>query len=280
MFKLVKLNSEFKYVANSVVRDTPTYAYPAIIDIHEWQRGLVQRLDDWAAELPVSETQAPYLWSIGQISYLSLKLVLLRPSPAIPNPTSEALKQCHAAARLSITLYIRLYRSDLLVYSWDVFYSLTLTVMTMLYCVKALPGLAPTDIVREDLNTGLRVLAATGEHWSGAKRCHDILHEMGDALISSLREREQERGQAGQTIVVHDDGATGEMTQEPGLQGKEAQLLDPQLQSGEPWDQNLFGGLFSDQLGLGDASDDMDAIMRNLFDDFIPSNNGFMDTLG
>ncbi|KAI8304579.1 Positive regulator of purine utilization [Colletotrichum sp. SAR11_59] len=52
LFRLAKLNSEFKYVANSIVRDTPRYAYPAVIDINEWQNGMLQQLDEWHSTIP------------------------------------------------------------------------------------------------------------------------------------------------------------------------------------------------------------------------------------
>lgn len=43
LFKLAKINSEIKYVANSVNPDAPNYSYPAIISINAWQEEVLSR---------------------------------------------------------------------------------------------------------------------------------------------------------------------------------------------------------------------------------------------
>ncbi|KAH6682191.1 fungal-specific transcription factor domain-containing protein [Plectosphaerella plurivora] len=241
LFKLTKLNSELKYVANSVVRDTPRWAYPAVINILDWQADLLTRLDTW--DLAIPDTNQYHL-QVCRLRGLELRMVCLRPSPAIPTPTTQATRACHAAARQALGVFGELYRGGLLVHGWDTFYSVTLSIITLLYCVKVVPALATPAALGDDLAAGLRVLGAVAEHWIGAKRCRDILEEVGQALVVWL---------GGQQHALPVDDA-----------------LLPSL----PGD--FFGGLgmddsFTEQLMMGDAGD-MDAMMRSLFDDFIPAD--------
>ena len=268
LFKLVKLNSEFKYVANSIVRTTPRYAYPAIVNIHDWQRDFIQRLDEIENAIPLSEHEAPYIHRICRLRCLELKIVCLRPSPAIPTPTTASLQACYGAARHAITLFNQLYRKNLLVHAWDTFYSITLTTITLLYCVKAIPGLTASQALADDLDAGLRVLGAIGEHWIGAKQCCDILEELGRSLV--LWHRDQHAVASTVTVqpetrdpsvsqVMHTDGGAGVDT------GMYPEF--PSLPSNF-YDGLGVNGIFSDQFGLGEL-DDMDTIMQGLFDGFI-----------
>lgn len=272
LFKLTKLNSEFKYVANSIVRNTPRYAYPAIVNIHDWQRDFVQRLDEIEQTIPVSEDEAPYLYSICRLRCLELKIVCLRPSPAIPTPTTASLQACYAAAHHALIIFTQLYRRNLLVHSWDTFYSVSLTTITLLYCVKAIPGMATSQKLTDDLDAGLRVLGAIGEHWIGAKRCRDIIEELGHALISW--HRDQPPGLSESTTL------RPEATQ-PGLsqvmESNDGTTVDAGLYSEFPnlpsdfFDGLSADGMLSDQFGFGEF-DDMDTIMQGLFDGFISTS--------
>jgi hypothetical protein len=55
-FKLARMNSEMKYVLHSVNRETPSYAYPVICDILQWQDAMRIQLDEWYASIPLSST--------------------------------------------------------------------------------------------------------------------------------------------------------------------------------------------------------------------------------
>jgi hypothetical protein len=36
LFEAAKLNSEIQYIAQSIIRDTPRYAYPRVTNINDW----------------------------------------------------------------------------------------------------------------------------------------------------------------------------------------------------------------------------------------------------
>lgn len=203
-------------------------------------------------------------------------MALLRPVPAIPNPTMESLRRCHQAARDALFIHNDLYKSDMLVHSWDMFYSATLTTITLLYCAKAVPGLAQAQSLSEDLDTGLRVLGALGEHWNGAKRCRDILEELGRALVLSLREQPPASFGGSRTQLENPSIDQVMPLDEGNLVDPEGAFSGMMNMSGDFFDNFGIGGLPGDQIGLGDPTDDMETIMRNLFDDFIPTNTGFI----
>lgn len=276
LFKLTKLNSEFKYVANSVVRDTPRYAYPPILDIHDWQRDFLRRLDDWERGIPVSEHDAPYFQRICRLRCLELRMVCLRPSPAIPTPTANSVRECHEAAHQALAVLSQLYRSSLLIHSWDTFYSVTLTTITLLYCVRAVAGLTTAQALGDDIDAGLRVLGAVGEHWIGAKRCRDILEELARALIAWFRELPSEPSSSMAASMRPEPVHSGMplatvQSDNSGTTANANMYSDMPGISGDFFDGLGLDGMFGDGLGPGDSMDDLDTIMRGLFDDFIPT---------
>ncbi|KAI6784696.1 Positive regulator of purine utilization [Emericellopsis cladophorae] len=189
LFRLTKLNSEIKYVAMSIRRDPPYYAFPHAADLQEWQRNTFRKLNQWLADLPPQNSNNLHIHTICQIQGQSLKMVLLRPSPAIPDPSKDALCQCHEAAATNLRLFGNLYMDNLLVHGWETFYHLVLSCITRIYCIKVVPELAsemdpPTLLA--DMGDCLGILSATGEHWPGAKRCRDILHDLVRSLVQWL----------------------------------------------------------------------------------------------
>lgn len=272
LFKLTKLNSEFKYVANSIVRNTPRYAYPAIVDIHDWQQDFIQRLEDLERTTPKLESDVTYLHHICRLRCLELKMVCLRPSPAIPTPTTASLRTCNRAARNALSIFAQLYREDILIHSWDTFYSITLTTITLLYCVKAIPAMTTSESLGDDLDASLRVLGAIGEHWIGAKRCRDIIEELGRTVLAWHRE---------QSLAPSESAALRPETSQPGVPQvmgpNDETAVDTGLYSGFPslpsdfFDGLGVGGAYPDQLELGQF-DDMDSIMQGLFDGFISTS--------
>lgn len=301
LFKLARLNSEIKYVANSVSRDAPSYAYPAIRDIHQWHADMSDRLDQWAGEVPEASEGTSYMRAICLVCYHNLQLVLLRPSPAIPRPSQDSLRRCRAAAQSNLRLFGGLYRDNRLVHTWDSFYSIVLSAITMLYCVRAVPDLAASidlDELSSDMGVCLSLLSATGEHWQGAKRCRDIIEDLDRNVMRQLRDKRGGKGGAqpvpGSTSS-RDVGSQLDFPDATHLEGAKAasslgSVPDLSQASSTAAFESAGGGgfmptdCFDPFLGSGfpmEAEppmelDDMDAFMRSIFDNLIPSNSGFM----
>ncbi|TQN69536.1 Positive regulator of purine utilization [Colletotrichum shisoi] len=277
LFRLAKLNSEFKYVANSIVRDTPRYAYPAVIDIDEWQQGMLQQLDEWQSGIPEASPGSDYIRTVCRIRCHGLRMLVLRPSPAIPNPLPGALRKCYAAAREVLSLSDQLYKQNLLVHTWNTCHSAVLGLITMLYCIKMVPDIVrqtSLDVLLSDFSAGLGVLAATGEHWSGAKRCRDILDDMVRATVRWIRDlANQPPGGAearhGSFEGMSHPVAMASVAAAAAAAGGASSYL-PQ----DPFEAFLASTSFGEQLPVGDAAN-LDGIMRGLFDDFIPTYPNF-----
>ncbi|KAJ6446722.1 hypothetical protein O9K51_01495 [Purpureocillium lavendulum] len=282
LFRLARINSEIKYVANSIVRDAPAYAYPAVMNIHEWQSGVLQQLDQWASDIPPGEAaQALHMRLICQQRYHTLRMVLLRPSPAIPKPTNEALEQCHHSAKECIRIFAKLYRRNLLVHSWTTFYTLTLSTLTLLYCIKTVSKIGQeTDVqaLMADLNTSSSILSATGEHWSGAKRCRDILDDLGGSTIRQLLESsrqatstETQRRRTRSTAVADQRNPSAmaagiDTTVAPAMMTLQSETEEAFEVPLNLFDDFLTTGSFADYLGGNEPN--MDMMMHSLFDDF------------
>ena len=286
LFKLARLNSEIKYVANSIVREAPTYAYPSITNIHEWQKGMLHQLDQWHENIPLSRSSTSYIRVVCEIRYHSVRMLLLRPSPAISSPSVQMLIKCHDSALQTIRLFDQLYKKDMLVYSWMTLHSLILSTVTVLYCIRMVPEISRAtelDVLMTDLVSSLSIFSATGEHWSGAKRSRDILDDLGRNTIQYVKEfarlESRRRSNVGQPATSTSNippDATGSVAT-PSLNN---QMPAPYEGTTDPTYQEtidltsmdgLWPGQFGEQFGFGSETADVDSIMRNLFDSFIPS---------
>ncbi|KFA56396.1 hypothetical protein S40293_04999 [Stachybotrys chartarum IBT 40293] len=301
LFKLTRLNSEFKYVANSIVRDVPVYAYPAIIDINQWQRDMLTRLDEWFVALPNRSSQNTYLHTVCEMHYQNLRMALLRPSPAILNPSNDALKTCYEAATRSLVLISETYRSNLLLYSWETLYSLVLSAITRLYTIKRVPDITRStdpETLLLDMGNWSSMLSAIGEHWSSARRARDTVEEIGRGVVRWLKEAN--KTQTGNTggegelpspmsrvttsatrprpsdrVDFWEAGsppATGTLLTDTGTH-----LFAP-IEDTSTHDLGLESGDLFSLPGWTDGQmdfdcDNMDAMIRSLFDDFIPIGN-------
>lgn len=288
LFKLAKLNSEIKYVANSVVKGTPSYAYPAIIDIGDWHKNMLHELDQWASAIPTDGDTGSFMHLMCHLRYHSLRMVLLRPSPNIPKPGTESLTKCHDSARAALRLMDRMYRKNYLTHSWFTFYTLVLGTITMIYCIKTVPEVARStrsDVLMMDLGSAMSMLSATGEHWSGAKRSRDILDELGRSTMRWLQNLAPDSGASGnidtqqQIDMQIDQGlSTSTMQASPRLSSAPGPSL--YMPSNGVLDET-FGfmpqpeGDFFSMDGLPDFLDpnetnNVDNIVQSLFQGFIP----------
>ncbi|KAI1119287.1 fungal-specific transcription factor domain-containing protein [Nemania sp. NC0429] len=269
LFKLAKINTEIKYVANSVNPDAPNYAYPAVIDINAWQKEVMSRLDQWAADVPAARDPNDYSRSILLLRYHSMRMLLLRPSPNIPRPDQQVLRHCYSSAEESIRLLHELYKKNLLVQTWITFHSTVLSTITMFYCILSVPSIATSLEVEgfmSNVRASLSVLSAVGEHYSGAKRSRDILDELAGPISRWLLKKGRAEGPE---LVGPSTGdymlATGNNIEFPTMQPDAiGSIIWPPPWS--PFDGRLDGQLLSEAYGLGDCVN-LDSIPMSLFDD-------------
>ena len=286
LIKLAQLNSEIKYIANSISHSTPAYTYPQIPDVLQWQSDILSRLQRWAAEIPqLSQTQT----KLNKIKYHEVVMLLLRPSPAIPNPSHESLYLCNDSAVATIRTFDQLYRGDLLVFTWQTLHSIFLATVTMLYCTWSVPSVTrntSVETLMKDLNTASSVLSALAEHFVDARRGRDILDELSSVTLRWIMEKQgisASDSQLSQTVTTakgnpdpHTYGAVSghekggqhstveaDLTKSNNEQSLPSQAFDDFFSS-ESW-ESLFG--MPNDSGLPFQ---IDTIMQGVFNDFQP----------
>lgn len=291
LFKLAKINSEIKYVANSIVWKAPSYAYPPISDINAWQRGMLAQLDQWVSTIPQTHPRYAYVRTLCELRYYSMRILLLRPSPAIPKPSNEALIECYGLAWRAIHVYDQLYRQDMLVHDWLILHGIIFSTITALYCIRAIPDFArqtELDILMNNLSLSLSLVSVAGEHWSGAKRSRQILDDMGRSTIRWMKtlkatsDSELENSSGGNerthlplTPNITDSSSTlgnglvGGVF--PGLNAFPAPTLPANLSLEE-----RFWADPPQQFSFGDILN-VDDIMHSLFEDFVPQMSNMQE---
>lgn len=194
LFKLARINSEIKYIANSINRGAPHYALPFIADYPAWQEGVMHNLDAWSVEIPQTQPGESNLGHmLCQIKYHEIRMLVTRPSPGIPSPSADILTQCYNSATMAVRLYDDLYKQDLLAASWTVLHSITMSAITMMYCIRLVPGIADKtalDTWMGDIAICTNLLSAIGEHWVAAKRCRGIIDDLGRATTRLIKSRQ------------------------------------------------------------------------------------------
>ncbi|KAJ5351786.1 hypothetical protein N7452_000760 [Penicillium brevicompactum] len=188
LFKLAQINSEIKYVMHSICRDTPRYAYPPVADINLWQKDMIDRLQSWLADIP-SAPPNDTIVNICECKYHEMMILILRPSPGIPDPSEEMLGKCFHHAVHLLREFGGLYRQEALLYSRLVVHSIFLSTLIMLHCLWRLPRVASEVQIEEvvaDTNISLNILSSIGEYWTEAKRARDCIHELSGATVQRL----------------------------------------------------------------------------------------------
>ncbi|KUJ15287.1 uncharacterized protein LY89DRAFT_750611 [Mollisia scopiformis] len=273
LIKLAQINSEIKYVANSVSHKIPPHCYPRIPDILTWQQDVLGRLNQWLAIVPRLDINQ---MKLCEIKYHEVMILLLRPSPAIRTPSSHSLQLCHQSAISTIRGFEELYRADLLLYNWPTVHSVFLACVSMLYCIWTVPNIAKDtrlESLSADLNSASKVLCALAEHWVDAKRGRDVLDELSHATIRWIVESQKTGATATSNMddvpIPRDVPSTNNVSPENGqristgssdIQAPAISSLDVTLSS-EPWN-TLFG--FSDEtLDFG-----LDSLMQGVFSDY------------
>ncbi|KAM3553340.1 hypothetical protein MY1884_006729 [Beauveria asiatica] len=272
LFRATKINSEIKYVANSIVREAPRYAYPPQTNIHGWQNIVLRQLDDWLANIPSDSGHPNELMQlVCRLRYHGLCLLLLRPSPAIPKPTADALVRCQSSATESIRILDQMYRQNLLIHNWISLHGLVLSVLTLMYCVKAEPEVARAtqpDALMGTISSALGILSATGEHWAAARKCRDILEDLAKSTVQWLQTQSLPASHQQPVQLRSRPTRTRAQITDEEVRGA-SDGVDVPLFDAMDMDSTLqpFDGLFSDG-----ESVNIHVMMQSLFQDFIPTS--------
>lgn len=183
------MNLEIKYIMHSITRDTPAYAYPPLRNISMWQQDMIHSLQNWFSRIPKNENSS--MVELCKIKYHENMVLLLRPSPGIPDPSDQSLDLCFDQAVKLLRGFGGLYRSGELLYSRLVVHSVLLGTLVMLYCIWKVPATSTKcrlDELASDLNTSQNILSSIGEYWAESNRARDCIDELSkDESTATLR---------------------------------------------------------------------------------------------
>ncbi|KAJ5089323.1 hypothetical protein N7532_008007 [Penicillium argentinense] len=188
LFKLARINSEIKYVMHSISRNPPRYAYPPVVDIYQWQKDMIDNLGSWLADIPRSAGMQS-IAKICENKYHEMMILILRPSPGIPEPSDNALAKCFQHTVELLRGFGDLYRQEAMLYSRLVVHSIFLSALIMLHMIWRLPQIASQvhiDDLVADTGISLNILSSIGEYWAEARRARDCIHELSGATIQRL----------------------------------------------------------------------------------------------
>jgi hypothetical protein len=293
-FKLARINSEMKYVLHSVNRETPSYAYPAVRDMLQWQESVRTQLAEWYAAIPhISSAQSDYGDLLCKTQYHTMNMLLFLPSPGLPQPRPESLRNCYRSSISAIKLFRDMYARDMLVYNWSTCHAVILHAFCLIYCVTTVAQLRE-ETSAETLLTSIRaasdILSATGEYWAGARKSRDLLNELASRTL--LRDLNQTATRhdvslaaqgvlsaaSGDTCNVqlnNEDSASVPAYQVPHL--GEGDIANENSSQGLVWENQDLSFLF-DGFPYGTNSDSHEFDIGSLFVDAInPSGNGGSD---
>ncbi|PYI09445.1 hypothetical protein BO78DRAFT_362955 [Aspergillus sclerotiicarbonarius CBS 121057] len=258
LFKLAKVNSEIKYVMHSIQRDVPAYAYPPVRDIYTWQRDIVKYLQVWLSEIPEqARSGEDGMFKICKIKYHETMILLLRPSPAIPNPADEILDLCFHQAVDLLQGFGDLYRAGNLLYSRLLVHSVFLGALVLLYCIWKLPRTTAKVCVDElvsNLTVAQNILSSIGEHWTEATRARDCIDELSSVTIQRLLRNQP-------TETASHPGEHGNSHADPMI------LAPPEgsMSNDASYHFNLFDDLLQGDFQGWSGMSDIDGLMWEIF---------------
>ncbi|KAI1099431.1 fungal-specific transcription factor domain-containing protein [Jackrogersella minutella] len=193
---LYKLESEIKHVLYHQLQGA-TLAYPRA-NYPLWFRDVLPRLYAWKDEIPdISKADPDSTYSQKcwwDAMWFNAILLLHRPNPLVPHPTTESLQTCFDAACQQIKAIKTLQRDGRIYVIWQCIHSLFLAGLIMVYCLWESPEVR--DKARFiDVMTAAQdcasTLTALAERFPDASGCRDAFESLSAATLKWLVSRDQ-----------------------------------------------------------------------------------------
>lgn len=188
-----RIVAEIKLMLYRVSRSPSRFPWPT--NVATWQHE-AQNACLAAGKSPKPATK-PFVNNFGTLSGVSLQrlelkyhhcvMLLYRPSPQIPHPSTEAIQACFSSAMDIISIYADLHRFLNMECSWLSAHSILVAAITVLYCLCSHPavrGTTPVETCLKRAELAHELLSFLGQSWS-------VVDEAGlklDKLITATRE--------------------------------------------------------------------------------------------
>ncbi|KAI0836405.1 fungal-specific transcription factor domain-containing protein [Hypoxylon sp. FL0890] len=196
IISLYKLESEIKHVLYHQLQGG-TLAYPRA-NYSLWFRDVQPRLYAWKDEIPdISKADTDSIYSQQSwwdARWLNAILLLHRPNPLVPHPTTESLQTCFDAACQLIKAIKSLQRDGRISVIWQWVHSLFLAGLTMIFCLWESPDVREKARVLDIMTAAqdcASTLTALAERFPDASGCRDAFETLSAATLKWLVARDQ-----------------------------------------------------------------------------------------
>lgn len=150
---------------------------------------MLTTLNSWYDETQLDGVRDNAMARYHEVKYHEIMILLLRPSPAIPDPVEEHLELCSKHAFALLQCFGDLYEAGNLLYSRLVVHSLFLGTLVLLHYIWKRPKAAfnfSIDQLIVKLNISQNILSSVGEHWAEAFIARDCIAQLSNITIQRL----------------------------------------------------------------------------------------------
>lgn len=173
-----RIVAEIKLMLYRVSRSPSRFPWPTNVTAwqHEAQSACISLLQE-----AQNQQQGPLLNNLGTLPGVSLQklelkyhhciMLLYRPSPQIPQPSTEAIQACFNSAMDIISIYADLHKFLNMECSWLSAHSILVAAITVLYCLCSHPavrGVTPIETCLKRVELAHELLIFLGRLWSVA----------------------------------------------------------------------------------------------------------------
>ncbi|KAK7755025.1 hypothetical protein SLS62_002839 [Diatrype stigma] len=210
VLKLYRLESEIKHVLYHQLQGA-TLAYPRA-NYPVWFHDIQSRLRTWQDEIPdLSEASSESIYanqSWWGALWCNAILLLHRPNPLVPVPTSESLQTCFDVSCRSIQAIKTLQREGKVSVAWMWAHHLFLAGLTMIYCIwqsQEVRNAASIVDVMTAAQDCASTLSALTERFAPAGGCRDTFEGLSAATLKWLVARYKDGNAENQHPVLDNE---------------------------------------------------------------------------
>lgn len=186
-FRFDRITAEIKLMLHRVVQVPSRFPWPT--DFHQWRQEAHSACNAVLAAAKRTLTSRRAIRSRRvlpaiEIKYHQCVMLLFRPSPAMPQPTADAISHCFTSAVEVIRIHNDLLRFGEMANSWLTAHLVFVSGITMLYAVWVVPGvlLRTTNHTAHSTATASQTMTTAFDDMklmTSIKACSDVLAHLG-----------------------------------------------------------------------------------------------------
>ena len=177
-YKMRLLQLEIRRTLYRRKRETPTS------DSDPWFQQMEAKLYSWRLASPHNDEGSGFsdVWFRGR--YHTMIVMLFRPSPQVPAPSSRAAKLCYEACEYNIHMQSSQIGDRSVELTWIFTQSIFMTINTILWCLSyaEIRRIRTKDEVKAHLDVAMQGVALASRRWPGVESALQLY----EALISAI----------------------------------------------------------------------------------------------